>query len=126
MKSAIGTIDEGDSLISLSLKPRTNWNSLCLAVFHFCVALMGVTALAIEIVRYMLDIHLYNTGIISEAPVSDISWWFIAITVLTVGFGINETAKARKHAWLTVDINKDINSNDVVILKPISKSDLGA
>ena len=124
MKTAIGTIDSNDSLISLSLKPRRNWYSFIIAIVNFCSALVGIAVVVIKWIIYEISEVLYLQGIISEAPTEQYDWLMIALVVFVVLVGVNETTNVKKSFWLTKDLDKDINTKDVVILRPIAKSDL--
>ena len=124
MSTATGTIDSNDSLISLSLKPRRNWYSFIMAIVNFCFALVGIAVVVMKWIIYEISEVLYLQGIISEAPTEQYDWLMIALVVFVVLMGVNATTNVKKSFWLTKDLDKDINTKDVVILRPIAKSDL--
>lgn len=124
MRTASSTIDPDSALISLSLKPRRNWTSFITAIFGFCGACFCIVVIVIEMLTYDLLERFYLLGLIAEAPTEKYDWLLIALVVLMIFIVINETTKATKSFWFTKDVDKDINTKDLVILRPISKSDL--
>lgn len=122
-KTAIGSVDPDTSLISLSLKPRKKWLPFVTAIFSYSAAIACGIILAMNILLLDALNALYTAGLLSEPPKEEIGWWLIPVGVLFVYWGVSNTTQATKSAWYTKHVDKDINTEGVVILKPISKSD---
>ncbi|MFH1031843.1 MAG: hypothetical protein V1767_04720 [Chloroflexota bacterium] len=119
-KTSNNSKSSDSSFISLSLKPKIDWFHLLQGVFLLAIGLSGVVVLVI--------IWLFNTLIrlklLPSASGIEIDFWVVIIPLFTLCWVINEITQTRKFVWLTKNVQKDIDTKDVIILKPISKSDL--
>ncbi len=123
-KIALDLINPDSSLISLSLKPRIKWYPFIMAIASFSLALgslfMIVTGIILE-----KSIQLWNqSGLTAGISIYQLDWWLIPVGVLGIYGGVFNITQATTHAWYTENLDKDVNTKGVVILKPISDIDL--